>query len=69
MAKRLTAEVYMQLTVSVHVGGWQASASFEKLKEQAEREARKSLNHHLKNSNIKQTNNPAVMSVIIKEWE
>lgn len=58
----------MQLTVSVHVGGWQASASFEELKEQAEREARKSLDHHLKNSNIKQAGTAAVMSVIIKEW-
>ncbi|WP_208951683.1 hypothetical protein [Rahnella sp. ChDrAdgB13] len=53
MAKRLTAEVYMQLSVSVHVGGWEASASFEELREQAEREARASLGHHLKNSNIK----------------
>lgn len=43
----------MTLSVRVHVGGWESKASFDELRTQAEREARKSLAHHLQNTNIK----------------
>lgn len=53
MTKRVTAKVYMRLTVEVHVGNWEGGSTFESLYAQAQREAEASVRHHLRNTNIR----------------
>lgn len=68
MTKRVSANVYMQLTVEVHVGSWEANASFEELYKQAQREASNSVRHVIRNTNIKLIDdNKGYMGVHIKE--
>lgn len=67
MGKRISASVLVEMKVQVHVGSWEASASFDSLQEQARREARNSLEHHLRNTNVKVLGEPGVMSVVLKE--
>lgn len=67
MSKKVSAAVYMELKVVVHVGNWDANQSFEQLHKQAEREARNSLSNQLKNSSIQLTSEASTMRVVTSE--
>ncbi|QGZ16375.1 hypothetical protein Hena1_02250 [Erwinia phage Hena1] len=51
--KRVTAKVYMRLTVEVHVGNWEGGTDFNSLYAQAQREAQKSVSHICRNTNVR----------------
>jgi len=53
MSKNVTAKVYMRLSVEVHVGNWCGGQDFNSLYNQALREARNSVAHICKNTNVK----------------
>lgn len=67
MSKKVSAAVYMELKVVVHVGNWDANQSFEQLHKQADREARNSLTNQLKNSSIQLTSEASTMKVVTSE--
>lgn len=67
MSKKVSAAVYMELKVVVHVGSWDANQSFEQLHKQADREARNSLSNQLKNSSIQLTSEASIMKVVTTE--
>lgn len=67
MSRRVSAIVQVEMKVLVHVGNWEAKTNFEDLEQQALREARQSLGHHLRNTNIKVMGEPGVMTVTVKE--
>ena len=52
-AKRVTAKVYMRLTIEVHVGNWEGKQDFETLYPQALREAEVSVRHMTRNTNVR----------------
>lgn len=67
MSRRVSAQVQVELKVMVHVGSWQATASFEELMVQAEREAKAAITQLCRNTSIRLVNEPGVMSVLVKE--
>lgn len=67
MAKNVTAEVCMKLSVVVHVGNWEGGSSFDGLYEQALREAQALVATRLKGSIRLIDPNVGEMTVTIKE--
>lgn len=67
MSKKVSAAVYMELKVVVHVGNWEANQSFEQLHKQAEREARNAITNQIKSNSIQLTSEAAIMKVVTTE--
>lgn len=67
MSKKVSAAVYMELKVIVHVGNWDANQSFEQLHKQAERQARNAIANQIKSNSIQLTSEAAIMKVVTTE--
>ncbi|WP_370601144.1 hypothetical protein [Pseudomonas nitroreducens] len=57
----------MTLQVTVHVGNWQPSASFEELYKQAAREAKSALAAKINPHGMAITGEPGVMRIVLRE--
>lgn len=63
----MSANVYVEVTLSVYVGNWSDSATFKSLLEQAKKEALQILAKKLEGTGVTIKGTPGEMSVVLKE--
>lgn len=63
----MSANVYVEVTLNVHVGNWDPRATFESLLQQAKREAVQILETKLQGTGVTLKGEPGAMTVLLKE--
>lgn len=65
----MSANVYVEVTLNVHVGNWSESATFQSLLQQAKKEAIQILAKKLEGTGVTIKGEPGNMTVLLKETQ